>query len=66
MMQDMWRMSRNRVMTMLQDLATFGLITFDQGWDEDEERMTAKKIELTAAGVALVTRRKDTTEVLFS
>jgi len=66
LMQDMGTtMSRNQVMTMLQDLQTLGLVTFHSEWNEPNERYVAKEIMLTAAGTALVLRRKSNDDVLF-
>ena len=66
MMQDLGaHMSPNQVMTMLQDLATLGYVTFRQFFSIEKERNVAEEIMLTAAGLALVTRRKSNDEVLF-
>jgi hypothetical protein len=66
MMQDIGaNMSLRQVLTMLQDLCVFGLVTFKQSFSEPKERNVAEEIMLTAAGVSLVTRRKNTEEVLF-
>ncbi|HEX5234154.1 MAG TPA: hypothetical protein VFW25_02360 [Silvibacterium sp.] len=66
MMQDLGaRMSQRQVMTMLQDLQVLGYVTFDQTFDEENERNVAKKIVLTAAGLGITTRRKNTEEVIF-
>lgn len=66
MMQDLGaNMSRNQVLTMLQDLRVLGLVTFTDRFDEERERKVAECIELSALGVGLVTRRKNTDEVLF-
>lgn len=66
MMQDIGvTMSRNQVMTMLQDLAALGLVKFRTEWSEGGERYVGKDIELTAAGTALVVRRRNTDEVRF-
>jgi hypothetical protein len=65
LMQDIWRMSQRQVLTMLQDLQTFGLLTFNQRFCDIRERTVAEEIVLTAAGVGLVNRRRDTDEVLF-
>src|SRR5579872_1794160 len=66
LMQDMGiTMSRNQVMTMLQDLQTLGLISFQSEWNEAGERYVAKDIMLTAAGTTLVLRRKSNDDVLF-
>lgn len=58
-------MSPRQVMTMLQDLQILGYLTFDMRFDRDKERYIAEHIMLTAPGAALVTRRKDTDEILF-
>lgn len=58
-------MSQKQVLTMLQDLLVLGYITFNQHFCEIRERFVAEQIMLTAAGLALVTRRKDTEEVTF-
>lgn len=58
-------MSRNQVMTMLQDLAELGLMKFRTEFDQRGERYVARDIELTAAGTALVVRRRNTDEVRF-
>ena len=66
MMQDIGaNMSLNQVLTMLQDLCVFGLVTFKQSFSQHKERFIAEEIMLTAAGVSLVTRRLNTDEVLF-
>lgn len=66
LLQDMGvTMSRNQVMTMLQDLETLKLVAFRTEWSEADERYLAKEIELTAMGTALVLRRKSTEDVLF-
>lgn len=66
MMQDLGaNMSVRQTLTMLQDLQSFGYVTFVQSFSEAKERTVAEQIMLTAQGVALVTRRKDTDEVLF-
>jgi flagellar motor switch protein FliG len=66
MMQDIGsNMSQKQVMTMLQDLQVLGYVTFTQRFCEARERFVAEQIMLTAPGLALVTRRKDTDEVVF-
>jgi hypothetical protein len=66
MMQDIGaNMSLRQVLTMLQDLQTLGYVTFNQSFSEPKERVVAEQIMLTAAGLALVMRRKDNDEVLF-
>jgi len=66
MMQDIGsRMSQRQVLTMLQDLQVLGYVTFSQHFCEFKERMVAEEIMLTAAGLALATRRQDNDEVLF-
>lgn len=67
MMQDIGsNMSQRQVMTMLQDLQVLGYITFKQTFSEELGRYAAGEIMLTAVGLALVTRRKDTDEVMFN
>lgn len=67
MMQDVGsNMSRHQVMTMLQDLQVLGYVTFRQFYSEELERFAANEIMLTAPGLAIVTRRKDNDEVMFS
>jgi hypothetical protein len=67
MMQDVGsNMSQRQVMTMLQDLQILGYVTFRQEFSEELERYSADEIMLTAAGLAIVTRRKDNDEVMFS
>lgn len=66
LMQDMGiTMSRNQVMTMLQDLQTLGLVSFETVWNEVNERYVAQNLVLTAIGLGVVMRRKNTDEVLF-
>jgi hypothetical protein len=66
MMQNLGsNMSRGQVLTMLQDLQVLGYVTFEQSFSDLKERMIAEEIMLTAAGLALVMRRKDNEEVLF-
>jgi hypothetical protein len=65
-MQDIgMRMSRNQVITMLQDLCIMGYLQFKQVFDDESERMRLYEIELTSVGIALVLRRKSNDEVLF-
>jgi hypothetical protein len=67
MMQDIGsNMSQRQVMTMLQDLQVLGYVTFRQSFSEELERYAAEEIMLTAAGLAIVTRRRDNDEVMFS
>lgn len=71
MMQEMMRdvgsnMSARQVVTMLQDLSVLGYVTFKQSFNEELERYVAEEIMLTPGGLALVARRKDNDEVLFS
>ena len=67
LMQDIGsRMSPAQVMTMLQDMQLMGLITFEQRFCDIRERYVAEKIMLTPVGLALVSRRKDTDEVIFN
>jgi hypothetical protein len=66
MMQDIGaHMSQKQVVTMLQDLQVLGYVTFEQFFDEDRERVVVEKIMLTASGLGLVMRRKNTDEVRF-
>lgn len=66
MMQDLGaNMSQRQVLTMLQDLQVLGLVTFEQRFSEEKERMVAEKIMLTAQGLGLTMRRHNTDEVLF-
>ena len=66
MMQDIGaNMSLRQVLTMLQDLQVLGLLAFKQSFSEAKERVVAEEIMLTAQGLALVTRRRNTDEVLF-
>jgi hypothetical protein len=66
MMQDTGsNMSQRQVMTMLQDLKSFGLVEFKQDFNHEKERMVAEQIMLSALGVSIVTRRKNTEEILF-
>ncbi len=66
MMQNLGaNMSQRQVLTMLQDLQVLGYVAFDQHFCEIRERVVAEQIVLTAAGLALVSRRKDNDEVLF-
>lgn len=66
MMQDIGaNMSQRQVVTMLQDLSTLGYVTFKQSFNEAKERIVAEEIMLTAAGLAIVTRRRDNEEVMF-
>jgi hypothetical protein len=66
MMQDVGsNMSLRQVMTMLQDLQAFELITFRQRFDQQRERQVAEEIMLSPLGISLVTRRKNTDEILF-
>jgi hypothetical protein len=66
MMQDIGaNMSQRQVLTMLQDLQVMGWITFKQFFSQEKERMVAEEIMLTAVGLALVVRRRNTEEVLF-
>lgn len=66
MMQDLgMTMSRKAVITMLQDLAVYGLIKFVSAYDDDNERYRLSEIELTAAGLSQLARRRSTDEVLF-
>jgi hypothetical protein len=58
-------MSHRQTLTMLQDLHVLGLVTFTQSFSYEKERYVAEEIMLTAAGLALVVRRKDNDEVLF-
>lgn len=67
MMQDIGsNMSQRQVMTMLQDLQVLGLVAFQQSFSDELERYIAEEIMLTSAGLAMVTRRKDNDEVMFS
>ncbi len=67
MMQDIGsNMSQRQVMTMLQDLQVLGLVAFQQSFSDELERYIAEEIMLTPAGLAMVTRRKDNDEVMFS
>src|ERR1035437_117985 len=59
-MADIWHMSQRQVLTMLQDLQTFGLVNFKQRFCDIRERIVAEEIMLTASGLGLVTRRKNT------
>lgn len=58
-------MSQRQVLTMLQDLAVLGYVSFTQRFCEILERTVAEEIVLTANGLGLVSRRKDNDEVLF-
>ena len=58
-------MSQRQVLTMLQDMQVLGYVAFTQRFCEIRERMVAEEIILTAAGLALVIRRKDNDEVIF-
>jgi len=70
---DMWvmmldlgmTMGRVQVLTMLQDLLTLGLIDYKAKNDEKTGDLRIFEIQLTAAGLSLVIRRKSTDEVLF-
>jgi hypothetical protein len=64
-MSTLWHMSQRQVLTMLQDLQIFGLVSFKQRFCNIRERTVAEEIMLTAVGVGLVNRRQDTDEVLF-
>lgn len=65
-MQDLgMHMSQNQVVTMLQDLAVFGYIKFDQSFSDQRERVVLTEIELTAMGTAITVRRQSNEEVLF-
>ena len=67
MMQDIGsNMSPRQVVTMLQDLAVMGYVAFKQSWSAEYERYIAEEIMLTAVGLAIVTRRKDNEELMFS
>ena len=50
---------------MLQDLCVFGLLSFEEKWDDDNERAKLSKIMLTSQGLSLATRRLSTDEVMF-
>ena len=66
MMQNLGaKMSQRQVLTMLQDLQVLGYVGFDQHFCEERERVVAEEIVLTAAGLAVATRRSDTDKVLF-
>lgn len=66
MMQDLGaNMSQRQVVTMLQDLQVLGYISFEQSFSQPKERVVAEKITLTATGLGITTRRKNTDEVLF-
>ena len=66
MMQNLGaRMSQRQVLTMLQDLQVLGYVNFVQRFCEIRERTVAEEIMLTASGLAIASRRKDTDEVLF-
>jgi hypothetical protein len=67
MMQDVGsNMSQRQVMTMLQDLQILGYVKFEQAFSDELERYTADEIMLTSTGLAVVSRRKDNDEVMFS
>jgi hypothetical protein len=59
------RMSRNSIITMLQDMSVLGWVNFQTGWDDENERAILSDIVLTAAGLTLVIRKQNTAEVLF-
>ena len=58
-------MSARQVVTMLQDMQAFGWVAFRQRFSGELERVVCEEIMLTAQGLALVTRRKNTDEVTF-
>ncbi|QNI34521.1 hypothetical protein H7849_11860 [Alloacidobacterium dinghuense] len=58
-------LGRDQVLTMLQDLQILSLLSFKSQHNEFSGRVEIKQIELTAAGIGLVTRRKSTDDVLF-
>jgi len=65
-LQDMgYNMGRNQVLTMLQDLQILGYLRFEQETNEYTGRTEIRQIELTPAGIGLVTRRKSNEDVLF-
>jgi hypothetical protein len=65
-LQDMgYNLGRNQVLTMLQDLQVLGYLRFEQEVNECTGRTEIKQIELTPAGIGLVTRRKSNEDVLF-
>lgn len=59
-------MSTRQVVTMLQDLQTLGYVTFHQAFSDELERVALNEIMLTPIGLALVTRRKNTDQVIFN
>lgn len=60
-----FHMSTRQVVTMLQDLQTLGYVTFHQEFSEALERIALSEIMLTPNGLTLVTRRKNTDDVIF-
>lgn len=57
-------MGRDQVLTMLQDLETLGYLKFRAARNEITGRVEISEIELTAAGVGLVIKRKSNDDVL--
>lgn len=71
LLQEMMRdigsnMSARQTMTMLQDLQVLNYVTFAQSFSDELERYIAEEIMLTPAGLAVVARRKDNDELMFS
>ena len=66
MLQDVGvSIGRNEVITMLQDLETFGYLTFRESCDPVSGRKRISEIELTGRGVSLVLNRRGNDEVLL-
>lgn len=59
-------LGQEQVLTLLQDLAVLGFITFDQSFNEDTGRTRIGKIELTAAGLRFMDGRKSNDDVQYS
>lgn len=66
MMQELGHsMGRDQVLTMLQDLRVLGYLSFVAKMNEISGRIEISQIELTAAGLGLIVRRKSNDEVLI-
>ncbi len=57
-------MGRDQVLTMLQDLQMLGYLNFRHATNEITGRLEISEIELTAAGLGIVMRRKSNDDVL--
>lgn len=66
MMNDLGlRISRNAVITMLQDLCVLDYLRYKEGFSEERNLVTLNEIELTPRGITVYLRRQSNDDLLF-